>query len=618
MSEIPDLAKQAMEKARQGDLGKALALATQALAERPGDAGLMLLVGNLHSRRMELPEAAAKFRDALAIVPGEPLARAELARALIGLGEVDEAEQVIADAPLPGASEKRLQAMIAMRRGDYPGAAKLSEQLTATDPRDFEAWGNLGICRLRCGDSAAAVEALNRALALRPNHQPFREQWVEANVAAGTGEKALEHLRTTAANARTCVTIARLEELLGRPEKALEALDEALAIDGEDAAALLALARLSERQNRLDESAAAIRRLEGLATPAPELPVLKAQLAFRRGDFEEALELASAAPASDAGSRAELLGKIHDRLGHPAEAFAAFAEMNRDTGLSGEVAESKARSFRDRLTANAKILEQQPAGDVAQAPATASPAFVLSFPRSGTTLLDTLLMGHPALCIAEEKPMLDSVAQHVGSHDRLPELHSQRLEQLRNLYFAEAAAHVAACEGRQLVDKQPFATVEVPLIDRLFPSAPLVFVERHPCDVVLSCFMTRFEPNAALLNFTTLEGTARLYASIMNFWTSCRERLPLNVHRLRYEQMVADPEGAMRALLPFLGVEWDERVLDHSATAAGRGFINTPSYSQVIEPLYDRSIGRWKRYREQMKPVLPLLEPWVEALGYEM
>ena len=74
----------------------------------------------------------------------------------------------------------------------------------------------------------------------------------------------------------------------------------------------------------------------------------------------------------------------------------------------------------------------------------------------------------------------------------------------------------------------------------------------------------------------------------------------------------------MRALLDFLGLPWDERVLDNQAAAAKRTHIATASYKQVTEPLYARSVGRWERYRAQMAPVLPILAPWAERLGYRL
>ena len=90
------------------------------------------------------------------------------------------------------------------------------------------------------------------------------------------------------------------------------------------------------------------------------------------------------------------------------------------------------------------------------------------------------------------------------------------------------------------------------------------------------------------------------------------------MHRIRYERMVADLAGEMRPLLDFLGLPWDDKVLDNQASAAARGHVRTASYSQVTEPIYQRAAGRWERYRAQMAPVLPILAPWAEKMGYDI
>ena len=104
----------------------------------------------------------------------------------------------------------------------------------------------------------------------------------------------------------------------------------------------------------------------------------------------------------------------------------------------------------------------------------------------------------------------------------------------------------------------------------------------------------------------------------MSFWFRCRELLPLDVHAVRYETMIADLEGTARALLDYLGLSWSGAVLDHQATAASRAHIRTPSYSQIVQPLYRSADGRWTRYRAEMAPVLPILAPWVGRFGYPM
>jgi hypothetical protein len=74
----------------------------------------------------------------------------------------------------------------------------------------------------------------------------------------------------------------------------------------------------------------------------------------------------------------------------------------------------------------------------------------------------------------------------------------------------------------------------------------------------------------------------------------------------------------LRPLLEFLGLPWDERVLDHESTARARSHIKTASYAQVVEPIYTRSAGRWQNYRKHLEPIFPVLRPWVEKFGYSL
>ena len=144
-----------------------------------------------------------------------------------------------------------------------------------------------------------------------------------------------------------------------------------------------------------------------------------------------------------------------------------------------------------------------------------------------------------------------------------------------------------------------------------------MLVERHPCDVVLSCFMANFQLNTAMRSFTDLEEAARTYDAVFANWSRARELLPLASHAVRYERMVADLEAEMRPLLNFLGLEWRPEVLDNQASAARRGTVRTASYAQIGQPLYQRAVGRWERYRAQLEPVQPILEPWIDQMGYQ-
>ncbi|HVE00619.1 MAG TPA: sulfotransferase [Sphingomicrobium sp.] len=623
MSSIPPAAQEAIALARRGDTAGALDAARKAVAGHPDDYGLRLFVAALHQRRLELDEALPHVRRAVELAPSDPLPRIELVRLLIGLDRLDEAEGELRAARISGLEPHRLQAMIHARRDDPARAAEIFQQIVAADPRDYESWGNLGACFLATSQPRRAADAFSRALELRPDLQKLREKLLEAQVNSGQGKQALAAAREAAAHRPDSVdaqlTVARLEDLLQHPDQALETLRSALASDPDHLPALLALANLLERQNAIDEFAQVIARIEKLDPAAGQLPLLKARLAFRRGELERALEFAqSASEILDPGSRDELIGKIEDRLGNSEAAFRAFERMNRDSDLSPDAIAHRSGALRDLVDRRAELTTQDWVRDWTE-PADSrrpEPAFLVGFPRSGTTLLDTFLMGHSGICIAEEKPMLQAVSEQLGEYDRLAALDESELRNLRDRYFEAAAEHVPDLGDRLLIDKYPLGTIDIALIHRLFPKAKIIRTVRHPCDVILSCFMTRFQPTATLVSFYTLEDAAKLYDRVMNLWERSCMAMPLDVHTIKYEALVADPETEMRSLVAFLGLEWNAALIDHERAAEGRSFVGSASYAQVVEPLYDRSVGRWKRYAAQLAAVLPLLEPWSVKMGY--
>ena len=97
--------------------------------------------------------------------------------------------------------------------------------------------------------------------------------------------------------------------------------------------------------------------------------------------------------------------------------------------------------------------------------------------------------------------------------------------------------------------------------------------------------------------------------------TRYREVLPLSVLIVRYEDLVADVPGESRRILDFLGLPWDDAVLGYAEHAKRRA-IATPSYHQVVQPIYRRSVGRWRNYADAFTDVLPILQPFIQAFGY--
>ncbi len=215
---------------------------------------------------------------------------------------------------------------------------------------------------------------------------------------------------------------------------------------------------------------------------------------------------------------------------------------------------------------------------------------MVGFPRSGTTLLEQVLGSHPAVVTSNEKPTLDDATRAFlrtpGDVARLAAMRGAGLKQHRDAYWRRVREHGIAVAGRVFIDKQPYYTLQLPLILRLFPAAKIVFSVRDPRDVVLSCFRRRFLMSAPNFQFLTLDGTARFYDATMRLAEIYRAKLPLELLQLRHEDLVSDFEARVRETCDFLGLTWQDSMRDfasprqdavHHDTQFGAGHPGTQS-----------------------------------------
>lgn len=664
MAGLDERGSKVLALARSGDVAGAIAVGEDVLAGGSADAGLAMFVGMLCCRQGDMPRGIGHLRRAVALAPHELGAKIELARALVATGANDEAEAIAAPhgstATPAGREMQRIRAHALMRAARVAEAAALFEQLVDADGADFESWDGLGLARLTLGDASGAVAASLVATRLRPSAIAYwvnlaRAQTGAGDFAAGAGA-ARRALALTPADVAAQLELGRALAGLGKYEEALaslaaarlaapaapEILSEiadiestckafdraeagyraALAIRPDIGQAWLGLGRLLERTNRGAELLDTLDAAEGAGASARDTALLRAQALRGEGRLEEALASARAAPDDVAPAvRAQLIGDIADRLGDADTAFAAFTEANQLLAAAATGSAETAATYLDKFRRLSELLT--PAYYAGWSPPAspgprAAPLFIFGFPRSGTTLIDTMLSGHPDAVVLEEEPTIDTVAKALGPFERLPDLPPAEIARLRSLYFAEVAKVAPDAGDRLIVDKHPLSLSSTPLLHRLFPDARFVFVERHPCDVVLSCFITSAQMDANVANFFNFEGTARLYDQVLSYWQRCCAVLPLRVHRIRYEQLIAGPEAELRRLAEFAGLAWTPQLLANQSNAAARAYIGSPSYAQVAEPLYTRAAGRWRRYRRHMDAVIPILAPWVARLGYDL
>ena len=589
------------------------------------------------------PRAAELFRAVLAREPGNRVALQGLAalggtgqnplETLAGLYRQQRYREAIAAgralAPrLPSAVVIPIVIGSAhVRLGEKRQAAECFAQALKIEPRNLQARFNLAIVQRDQGQLDAATENLAAVIEAKPDH-------AEAHSALGTMALRLGRLHQAEASLSRAVALAprdvaalvglgNLHDRLGRSEEAIACYRAALELNPDHTAAHMNLCEVYEKTNRIVDFAQAVGAAEARLPPDdPQLRLRRGQLAFRENRLEEARDLLEAVDAEAltgvlSQRHANLLGRIHDRLGDHARAFEWFKRMNRHATEAARG--SDGTRYLAEIEALASAWSQAPTVDT-NAPDPNAPAFVVGFPRSGTTLLDTILRGHPGLCVIEEGPMVGRMREILGAlpqPDILSDIAAETLTEMRVGFQDELARHPDFTPDRRVIDKLPLNIKDAALIERVFPGARFILTLRHPCDAVLSCFMQNFALNDAMANFLDLTTAARLYDALMRLWTSFETACGLHVHVLKYEDLVADLPGTVGPLMAYLDLDWHDGLADYRKTALARGRINTPSYHQVTEPLYRRASGRWQNYRDQLAPILPLLEPWAERFGYE-
>ncbi len=250
------------------------------------------------------------------------------------------------------------------------------------------------------------------------------------------------------------------------------------------------------------------------------------------------------------------------------------------------------------------------------------PIFLIGFPRSGTTLLDTILRTNSSVEVIEEKPILKNFLINLEKKTnndlrQLCNLDGEYIKKMQNFYFNERSKYQQNKQSDIVIDKLPLNMIHVGEILRFFPNAKFIFALRNPYDCVLSCFMQQFDLNPAMKNFLSLDNSAFLYDLVMQLWTIYRKVFSINCHFIKYEDTVLNFEKTTKDIYKYLNLVWSEDVKNFYKTGKNRLDISTPSYDQVTKPLYSKSVNRWKNYKKEFVGVKSLLDKWVNEFDYK-
>lgn len=510
-------------------------------------------------------------------------------------------------------------------------ALRLFDELIASGPSHYSLHFNHALALWRQGALAAAAAAFGQARQQAPGQVEaavYQARMLAASQQADAartvlGEAAAQRERL---NAELWNEIGLSCRDLAEFSLAERAFNQALQLEPSLAAAKINLAMLREEENRPDE---ARQLIDGLDGDDPSLALLWARLHRRSGAPAQALALLQQARqgAVDADARAlATLGfetaQVLDLLGEYPAAFSAAAEAN-----------ALARSHLRRLTGPSRPAARPPfdprpftpavlaAWTQTADPALPAPAFVVGFPRSGTTLLERMLARHPRVAVLNEKPALQQLADAVEQAgwqqpQTLASLNETQTRQLQDVYWRAAAQHVERSPDTLLVDKYPLNLVFLPLIRRVFPSAPIVLMLRHPLDACLSCTLADLRSTDPDQGFWSLADSAAIYSQVFSDWLAQCRLLTPPIFELRYEALVSQPEQELRRLCAALALPWDPAILDPNRSRPGR--IGTPSYAAAVGPVRSDRRARHRHYADELAGIRRQLQPFLDAFGYSV
>lgn len=487
-------------------------------------------------------------------------------------------------------------------------AAKWFQEALDADPDDIAARSFLGQTLCQIGRRLEGIAYLREA-----------------------GKDLLVHARDGGDISHALDIIHLLEQFSDFPG-AFELGREAVTIAPTNARAYQQLAGAASMTNRPQAALEACAQAMKLAPGATMLRVLMGSLEADAGRYDDALHrlgtaLAQGLPVRESFRARKELARVLDKLGRYAQVFAHLHESAKLAQALPEFSRQPASELIDMIKANRAGFDRPLMGRWATASFLAdvpAPVFLIGFFRSGTTLTQEVLDAHPDVLVADEVGFIWAVQRELRQIDPSPEDTASKLRKLdaagvahlRKAYWQRVHGQFGdTLGGRMLVDKFTMNTIDIGLINTVFPDAKVVFVMRDPRDVCLSCFLQLMVPTAATAHLLSWRGTANFYHHVLDFWTHIRPLMTMRCMEFRYEDAVTDFEATFRRVFQFLGLPWDPAVANFHARAAGK-YISSPSRGQVARPLYASSISRWRHYARELESVDDQLRPWVAAFGY--
>ncbi|HTC33327.1 MAG TPA: tetratricopeptide repeat protein [Bryobacteraceae bacterium] len=594
------LLQNALDHHRAGRLNDAERIYLQILAADAEQPDCLHLLGMIEHQRGRHQVAADMIRHAIAIRATEAAYHSNLGGVLQSQGKLDEAAACFEQALFlkPNWAEVHsnfgnvLQAL-----GKLDEAVASQERALALKPDFAQAWSNLGNARQAQGNLDAAAACYQRALAIQPDYADAHNNLGGVLASQERAEEAVPHLERALALkpgfASAHNNLANVYASQDRTEDAMVHYERALALNPDYAHAHNNLANVFKHQGKFEEAAEHYSRAIAIQPDYTEAHYGRAEItSFEAGSAD--LAALEALSGRDDPYIHFALAKALEDCGDYARAWEYFRRGNALKRAQIDYAEeATVESFKQITAVFDRALfdrfEQQ--GDPSDVP-----IFVLGMPRSGSTLVEQILAGHPQIHAAGELTTLEKII--INYPQCVPELDGAALRSLAQSYLGRLPA---LADGKlRVVDKLSGNFLRIGLIRLMLPNARIIHTRRDPVDTCVSCYSKLFTSGLLFsYDLAELGRYYRHYSELMAHWRSVLP--PSAMLEVSYEDVVNDLEGQARRLIDYCGLPWDDRCISFHKTKRP---VKTASAVQVRKPLFRSSLQRWRHYEAGLAPLL--------------
>lgn len=577
-------------------------------------------LAELLKQRGDFKQASKYLHTVCELSPADPALHFELAAACCAAGAYKNAVSACGTALSLGHDPYQTHCLLAEihERDDNPPAAIAAYQAAAIlRPTVAAIHNNLGLLQRKIGNLMTALSCYDTALRLDPEHVAAWNNRGNVLKEMGCFEQAIASLSRAlslaATNLDTRFNLGLTHLRLGEAALAIAQFNAILVAHPAHQAASLQLCEALLTLGNFADAETAIDRILEDDPRCAHAWYLKTSLRRYTGTDTELVGRLTRLRNTGKFTREEqiyldfALGKVHDDLAQYELAFSHYQRANR--ARRPNLTASSLRldeQIRSMIELPAEFWSSRTTTTLKQRPQL---LFVLGMPRSGTTLMERVLAAHSVVAGAGEVDFLGpAIARmQLRKHESafaalsLAEFGSEDFEDLRAAYYARISR--LAGDAQFVTDKTPGNFLYLGVIQRLFPDARIIHCHRHPLDVAVSIYFQLFDAVDYAYDFADIADQYQRYLELMAHW---RRTLTIPILDVAYEEMIGERERTTMSLLEFCGLPWEKSCLSpHQSTQT----ITTMSRWQARQPVYNRSVGRWRHYEPHLGELMRRLAP---------